>query len=106
MEDIIYKNNLPLKIVHNFPKAEDGNMDKCRELIVEKIEKLASRGFGGIVTNCAFAEDFEVISVDYIEVAGAISVGSAAVINRFAVGLAIKEPEGNVKTLDLVDMIL
>lgn len=58
MEDIIYKNNLPLKIVHNFPKADDGNMDKCRELIVEKIEKLASRGFGGIVTNCAFAEDY------------------------------------------------
>lgn len=58
MQDIIYKNSLPLKIVHNFPKPAGASMDECRAQITQKIEELAALGFGGVVTNCCFAEDY------------------------------------------------
>ena len=58
MTDIIYKNNLPLKIIHNFPKPEGSTLDECKELITKKLEELASYGFGGIVTNYRFSDDY------------------------------------------------
>ena len=58
MTDIIYKNNQPLKIVHGFPKAEGATLEENKKLITEKLEYLASCGFGGIVTNYRFSDDY------------------------------------------------
>ena len=54
MQDIIYKNNLPLKIVHGFPFPSDSSFEERKRIITEKLEYLAARGFGGVVTNCDF----------------------------------------------------
>ena len=58
MTDIIYKNNQPLKIVHGFPKAEGATLEENKKLITEKLEYLVSCGFGGIVTNYRFSDDY------------------------------------------------
>lgn len=58
MTDIIYKNNLPLKIIHNFEKPEGATLDECKNIITKKLEDLASRGFGGIVTNYRFSDNY------------------------------------------------
>ena len=58
MKDTVYKNNLPLKIIHNFPRSQSGSMDENRALIKEKIDQLVQKGFGGIVTNYAFSRDY------------------------------------------------
>ena len=58
MTDIIYKNNLPLKIVHNFPKPAGATLEECKKEITKKLEYLASCGFGGVVTNYCFSDDY------------------------------------------------
>ena len=58
MTDIICKNNLPLKIIHNFPKPADADVEQYKLIITEKLEYLASCGFGGIVTNYRFSHDY------------------------------------------------
>ena len=58
MQDILYKNNLPLKIVHNFPKPAGATIDECKKEITQFIEKLVSLGFGGVITNYAFSDDY------------------------------------------------
>ena len=58
MTDIIYKNNLPLKLVHNFPKPQGATLEECKHEITRKLEFLASSGFGGVVTNYCFSEDY------------------------------------------------
>ncbi|MBQ8409552.1 MAG: hypothetical protein IJY39_11895 [Clostridia bacterium] len=58
MSDILYKNNLPLKIVHNFPKPEGATIEECKKQITEKLEYLKARGFGGVVTNYRFSDDY------------------------------------------------
>lgn len=58
MQDIIYKNNRPLKIVHGFPIPAGATLEECKKLITEKLEYLVSCGFGGIVTNYPFTDDY------------------------------------------------
>lgn len=56
MKDMIYKNGLPLKIVHNFPKNEGASMEEWKKQIDEKLDQLTSLGFGGVVTNSRFSD--------------------------------------------------
>lgn len=58
MTDIIYKNNLPLKIVHGFYKPDGATLEECKKIITEKLEYLVSCGFGGVVTNYPFTDDY------------------------------------------------
>ena len=58
MQDIIYKNNLPLKIVHNFPIPAGATLEEAKKLITQSLEYLVSCGFGGIVTNYPFTDDY------------------------------------------------
>ncbi len=43
--------NLPLKIIHDFPYATDAPVEKKREVVTNYLADIASRGFGGLVTN-------------------------------------------------------
>ncbi len=50
MQDILYKNNLPLKIVHN-RKSPDRTFEENKAYITRTPEELTEKGFGGVVTN-------------------------------------------------------
>ncbi len=50
MQDILYKNSLPLKIVHNW-KSADRSFDQNKDYITAKLLELREMGFGGVVTN-------------------------------------------------------
>lgn len=56
MKDMIFKNGLPLKIVHQFPKSDGGSIDEWKAQIDEKLDQLVALGFGGVVTNCRFSD--------------------------------------------------
>ena len=58
MTDILEKNHLPLKIVHAWNKPEGATFEeKCGE-ITKKLESLRSTGFGGVVTNVRWGENY------------------------------------------------
>ncbi len=43
--------NLPLKIIHDFPYAKDAPAEEKRRVVTAWLTDIASRGFGGAVTN-------------------------------------------------------
>ena len=47
-------NNLPLKIVHNFPYPAEATLDEKKATVTNYLTDIASRGFGGIVSNVSF----------------------------------------------------
>ena len=47
-------NNLPLKIVHNFPYPAEATLDEKKVTVTNYLTDIASRGFGGIVSNVSF----------------------------------------------------
>lgn len=58
MKDILAKNHLPLKIVHGLCHSDKATFEeKCAE-ITDRIAYLADMGFGGIVTNVHWGEDY------------------------------------------------
>ena len=58
MKDILAKNHLPLKIVHGLCHSDKATFEeKCAE-ITARIAYLADMGFGGIVTNVHWGEDY------------------------------------------------
>ena len=44
-------NNLPLKIIHNFPYPAEATLDEKKNVVTSYLLDIASRGFGGIVSN-------------------------------------------------------
>ena len=44
-------NNLPLKIIHNFPYPAEAALDEKKNVVTSYLLDIASRGFGGIVSN-------------------------------------------------------
>ena len=58
MKDIVVKNHLPLKIVHELKRPGDSTFEeKCAE-ITKGLKNLSSLGFGGIVTNVHWGDDY------------------------------------------------
>ncbi len=45
------ENNLPLKIIHNFPYPPTATLDEKKATVTNYLLEIASRGFGGIVSN-------------------------------------------------------
>ena len=43
--------NLPLKIIHNFPYPAEATLDEKKNVVTSYLLDIASRGFGGIVSN-------------------------------------------------------
>ena len=43
--------NLPLKIIHNFPYPAEATLDEKKAVVTSYLTDIASRGFGGIVNN-------------------------------------------------------
>ena len=58
MKDILQKNNLPLKIAHGLCSPQGETFEEKCENISKKLTDLASLGFGGVVTNVAWSEDY------------------------------------------------
>ena len=58
MKDILAKNHLPLKIVHGLCHSDKETLEEKRADITAKIAHLADMGFGGIVTNVYWGEDY------------------------------------------------
>ncbi len=61
--------NLPLKIIHDFPYATDAPVEEKRRVVTAYLTDIASRGFGGLVTNvstrnqyCASAEEWGIFA--------------------------------------------
>ena len=44
-------NNLPLKIIHNFPYSSTATLDEKKNVVTNYLLDIQSRGFGGIVNN-------------------------------------------------------
>ena len=58
MKDILTKNHLPLKIIHEIKKPEESTFEeKCAE-ITKGLKNLVSLGFGGVVTNVHWGDDY------------------------------------------------
>lgn len=65
MKDILAKNHLPLKIVHGLcHSGRETFEEKCEE-ITSRLEALADMGFGGVVTNVLWGEDYTENSEDW-----------------------------------------
>ncbi len=58
MKDILYKNRLPLKIVHGLCSPEGDTFEEKCANIKAKLNKLENMGFGGVVTNVAWSKDY------------------------------------------------
>jgi hypothetical protein len=58
MKDILQKNHLPLKIVHNLCSPQGESFEEKCAKITQRIGSLAELGFGGIVTNVAWGDDY------------------------------------------------
>ena len=43
--------NLPLKIIHNFPYSAEATLDEKKNVVTNYLSDIQSRGFGGIVNN-------------------------------------------------------
>lgn len=58
MKDILQKNHFPLKIVHNLCSPEGNSFEEKCEKISSKLKALSDIGFGGVVTNVAWGNDY------------------------------------------------
>ena len=58
MKDIVVKNHLPLKIVHEIKRPGDSTFEeKCAD-ITQGLRNLSSLGYGGVVTNVHWGSDY------------------------------------------------
>ena len=58
MKDIIIKNHRPLKITHGLCHPQGDTFEEKCAYITERLQELSDKGFGGVVTNVHWGEDY------------------------------------------------